>query len=161
MTIIHALPRVLCTRSRRYTCDGTVASSIFYSRFFSIVIVYRTNGHIRYKFFTIITLDSWQFRPTQKCSKLIAIHLWLAPSFWPRVPSESLFHTLLLNFGFGPLVVAEQPLMASAASSQFFSSHLDDNSTWQFERSPRVMRKLLHTYTCHKYVSASRVSIGL
>jgi len=34
MTIIHALPRVLCTRSRRYTCDGTVASSIFYSRFF-------------------------------------------------------------------------------------------------------------------------------
>src|SRR4030042_2396837 len=77
------------------------------------------------------------------------------------LPSLPQSKSLLLNFGFGPLVVVVQPLMASADSSQFFSSPLDDNSTWQFERSPRVIRKLLYTYTCHIYVRAFRVSIGL
>ena len=77
------------------------------------------------------------------------------------LPSHPQSKYLLLNFGFGPSGVVALPNMASADSSQFFSSPLDDNSTWQIKRSPRVMRNLFRTYACHIYVRAFRVSIGL
>ena len=74
------------------------------------------------------------------------------------------FHRLSLyslTLGSALWLLVDQPTMASADSSAFFSSPLDDNSTRQIQRSPRVMRSLLHTYTCHIYVHAFRVSIGL
>ena len=55
----------------------------------------------------------------------------------------------------------DRPTMSSADFCQPIPSPLDDGSTRQIDRSPRVMRIHLHTYVCRIYVPAFRAGIGL
>ena len=65
---------------------------------------------------------------------------------------------VLHDQAFGPV---DRPTMPSADFCLPILSPLDDSSTWQIDRPPRVMHTYLHAYARRIYDHVFRTAIGL
>src|SRR5262249_14772513 len=80
---------------------------------------------------------------------------------YPRLCCSSKLESLARYFMFGPSVQSNRPTMPSADFCNFFPSLLNDSSSKQSCRPPRVLRSHLHAYANRIYKQALLTGIGL
>ena len=71
--------------------------------------------------------------------------------YCPRLCCSSKLESLLRYFMFGPSARSTEPTMPAADSCNFIPSPLDNSSSKQSCRPPRVMRSHFHAYVRHIY----------